>query len=814
MKATQLLWILILSFMLIFSGASLIQNVGMQPALVKASPSGTVQLDNSRNQAVLYLTSSNSSFYSHTWNISNSPVTAKPYSQTSIYLNSIQAESGFVPFVPGYADSATPPKSSLPEPNKTTANGWLTPFPLNTSVPAGRWNIDVSLNETEGTGLTGSIYFGAALFNWNQSTSAFVLLSVQQNRSLNLISNSGNINVNVSVNGSYSHFTSQDHLFVEFFLNVTSFTSSASYTIGINMGGINDSFYTVRYPYFGWLNGTVTPVDSHITIDRTNLSQSFQGAFNVTLAPSGYWVNASMLGYQNFTSEITVRSGVASIMHIVLKKLYAARIEERGLPSGTSWAVSVNGTLRSQMVNYTIMALTNGSYKLSVESVPGFTVTSAPSEFSISGGNVTVEVDFSLTVYRVSFHETGLKQGTRWNVTIGSSNYTTAGSEINASLPNGTYSYRIGIPHGYTTTNSTGNFAVNGSNGTISINFTVQEYRVLFIESGLPASTKWSVTVNGVTKTENSSVIVFYEPAGTYDYAISPISGFSLSNSSGSFTVLSGNVNITISFTHVTKAGSQSLFSEPLNLFYFAVLLIILVQIEILASFLYFRRNRDSAKRPDRGVRQKRGNAAEKPLSQIMEENASGIALSSPSVANGGGAVNSKESDDVLKPEASAAPKKEVPLESMLEYGTSFAFFEEKAERSISLFEVGLKRGLKGLCFTREFPDKLAQRHDLKGAVVMWLSNIGSQNSIRPKDLEKITLQCNEFLAASQSIILIDGLEYLITNNGFISVLKMLQFLRDSTAVNNSVLIISINQHAIKDSEVSLIKREIDRIIE
>ena len=130
------------------------------------------------------------------------------------------------------------------------------------------------------------------------------------------------------------------------------------------------------------------------------------------------------------------------------------------------------------------------------------------------------------------------------------------------------------------------------------------------------------------------------------------------------------------------------------------------------------------------------------------------------------------------------------------------------------MFEVALKKGLKGICFTREFPDRLSKKYDLSGALVIWLSNIGSQNSIRPKDLEKITLQCNEALNSSQCIIMIDGLEYLITNNGFISVLKLLQFLRDATAVNRSILIISINQHAIKDSEVNLLRREVDRIIE
>lgn len=61
-------------------------------------------------------------------------------------------------------------------------------------------------------------------------------------------------------------------------------------------------------------------------------------------------------------------------------------------------------------------------------------------------------------------------------------------------------------------------------------------YDVTFSETGLPASTTWSVTLGGSTQS-STGAIVFSERNGTYSYTVGSVSGYAPSPASGSVTV-------------------------------------------------------------------------------------------------------------------------------------------------------------------------------------------------------------------------------------------------------------------------------------
>jgi len=60
---------------------------------------------------------------------------------------------------------------------------------------------------------------------------------------------------------------------------------------------------------------------------------------------------------------------------------------------------------------------------------------------------------------------------------------------------------------------------------------------------------------------------------------------------------------------------------------------------------------------------------------------------------------------------------------------------------------------------------------------------------------------------------LIDRLEYLVTNNNFITVLRLIQSMRDQVAINGAVLLVSVNPSALDAHQVTLLEREADRVI-
>ncbi|MBI0584130.1 MAG: isoleucine--tRNA ligase [Methanomassiliicoccus sp.] len=147
---------------------------------------------------------------------------------------------------------------------------------------------------------------------------------------------------------------------------------------------------------------------------------------------------------------------------------------------------------------------------------------------------------------------------------------------------------------------------------------------------------------------------------------------------------------------------------------------------------------------------------------------------------------------------------------STLEPTLTYLIKEEKGDRSYRLFTEALSNGMKGFCVTRDYPLKIRSKYSLGDTPMIWLSNIGKENSLRPKDLEKLSFSLEQFLSNQGGIILLDGLEYLITNNNFLTVLRFIQSLRDQVAINKSILMLAVNPSTLDPHELNLLEKEVD----
>jgi len=167
--------------------------------------------------------------------------------------------------------------------------------------------------------------------------------------------------------------------------------------------------------------------------------------------------------------------------------------------------------------------------------------------------------------------------------------------------------------------------------------------------------------------------------------------------------------------------------------------------------------------------------------------------------------------------QAQATPGAEAkPSAAVTELERSFSYLveEDKPETSYTLFINALRKGMKGYCVTRNYPAKIRSKFDLKDTPIIWLSNVGRESTIRPKDLEKLSLSLEQFLSQpGGGIVLLDGLEYLITNNNFITVLRLIQSLRDQVAINQSILLMAVNRSTLETHQLNLMEREVDHTI-
>jgi thermopsin len=123
-----------------------------------------------------------------------------------------------------------------------------------------------------------------------------------------------------------------------------------------------------------------------------------------------------------------------------------------------------------------------------------------------------------------------------------------SGSILGEPYEGGNYWSNYGTqsdPFGVLPYDNGGNIANGGDHVPL---WPVQLYTVRFSESGLPAHTLWSVTLNGITESSRTSNITFWDPNGLYAYSVTGPSKYYPDPSTGAAQVQGSNETVGIAF--------------------------------------------------------------------------------------------------------------------------------------------------------------------------------------------------------------------------------------------------------------------------
>jgi hypothetical protein len=204
-----------------------------------------------------------------------------------------------------------------------------------------------------------------------------------------------------------------------------------------------------------------------------------------------------------------------------------------------------------------VTGLINGTYTLSITASPPVGVarnyaavvySGSPSTVTVSGAQASPQALTFDREYQVALTESGLPSGTQWTVTFNSVIASSSSPTINYDELNGTFTYSVGAVNGYLPNPSSGSATVSGKNLTVGIIFSQSgvTYPVKFVETGLPASTAWSVMLGPFLGTSTTTSATFNVVNGTYAWDDVNSTGnahYYSSTPSGSVTV-SGNTNL------------------------------------------------------------------------------------------------------------------------------------------------------------------------------------------------------------------------------------------------------------------------------
>jgi hypothetical protein len=306
-------------------------------------------------------------------------------------------------------------------------------------------------------------------------------------------------------------------------------------------GGCSSSADTWEYSGGSWANvtGNLGPVAPG---SRQSFLMTYDSGSGTALLFGGNLLNSDV--YYNDTWTLTAPARP-------LPAHYHVTLAETGLPSGTSWSASVDGLPQSPSPATLAFPEENGTHPFSVPNITAsgtlYVPTPNSGSIGVSGTAVTVNVSFSVSVmptptFGVTFAESGLPSGTLWSVNLDGvlANSTTA--TIRFDEPNGSYSILVGAVANYSV-NYSNPVVIQGQPVTVDVRFANLTYPVLFVETGLPTGTPWSVTVinlaiGAITSGGSmGSIVTLHLADGTYRITATGPSGYRSSLPASEFSV-------------------------------------------------------------------------------------------------------------------------------------------------------------------------------------------------------------------------------------------------------------------------------------
>lgn len=162
------------------------------------------------------------------------------------------------------------------------------------------------------------------------------------------------------------------------------------------------------------------------------------------------------------------------------------------------------------------------------------------------------------------------------------------------------------------------------------------------------------------------------------------------------------------------------------------------------------------------------------------------------------------------------------PPQVQLTPGWSYVIKEERPDKSFALFTTLLSSGARGLCISRTHPDILKQKYKFD-AETLWLTktetaqaagNVKGTEYVSPNNLAHLASSIREFLGKGENgAVIIEGLEYLNTQNDFKSVLKFVQLINEQVVLDKGFLLIPVAEGTMDLKDFSLIEREMSQVV-
>jgi hypothetical protein len=114
----------------------------------------------------------------------------------------------------------------------------------------------------------------------------------------------------------------------------------------------------------------------------------------------------------------------------------------------------------------------------------------------------------------------------------------------------------------------------------------------------------------------------------------------------------------------------------------------------------------------------------------------------------------------------------------------------------------------QGLMITRQYPKDVRTSYYLQTTPIIWLSSVQGDENMDPAKLSLLSDFLVAFMERSQNgMVLVDGIEYLVTSNDFARVLRAVDRWTEATMTSTTRLIITIDPRAFEPRDLAMLER-------
>lgn len=142
--------------------------------------------------------------------------------------------------------------------------------------------------------------------------------------------------------------------------------------------------------------------------------------------------------------------------------------------------------------------------------------------------------------------------------------------------------------------------------------------------------------------------------------------------------------------------------------------------------------------------------------------------------------------------------------------GCAFLVEERRPKESLEICKKYVSEGAKLLIISRDPPSELLSGVAIVPERTIWLTFLSGKDRMNPTSIGVVMSEIKRFIEHSNSraVVLIDGLEYLISLNTFNLMFQFTNQLRDMFVTSGAILIMPIDMRTLDDREQALLERD------